>query len=316
MGEVIESTEKLKKNVASLYEMEMNNYLMTRLIDKMDSTINGLCVSRRFEAPKMGQTKQRLSATGNGALLGGFAGVLLGVFVGCSNSSGIFTAIDNLVMGFLLGALFGLMIGGVIGYLIDMNAVEEEKNELQKKYDAAYQLYKRNMDEDSKRVNREEKFREALIAERDELVKKRKDSLLLLGSMYEIMGIDRGFRSLVAVGYMNEFLRLGIATKLEGIDGLYYLIQQRIQFSVLNATMQEISSKLDTIINNQDRIYYELQEMNGKFDKMIAGVFEAVKVGVDNGKRLEEIQNNTGIAAYNAERMRREYEYRNLVGWD
>ena len=154
------------------------------------------------------------------------------------------------------------------------------------------------------------------MADREVLIHKRKESLALLGAMYEVIGIDRDFRSLIAIGYMNDFIRLGISNKLTGVDGLYYIIQQRIHWDALHTKLDDISSKLDTIINNQDRIYYELCEMNDKSERLLKCASQAIQIGIDNGKQLEEIQNNTGVIAYNAERMRAEYEFRNMVGWN
>jgi hypothetical protein len=242
-------------------------------------------------------------------------GTLLGVLVGCSGSSGFFASIDAFFMGGAGGFLIGAIIGGIIGYFIDSCEVENEREEIEREYQSAIRKREKNLDDDRKRIEREEKYKQVLVDIKNELTEKKKESLVLLGAMYEHSGIDRRFRTLVAMGYMNEFLILGIATKLEGVDGLYYLIQQRVQYNALKASLDDIANKLDTIISNQDRLYYEIIEMNDKLESMTKEISSAVRVGVENGKALEEIKTNTGVSAYNTERMRCEYEYRNLLGW-
>lgn len=316
MSKEISHNEKLTKDVRALYDMELNNYLMARTIAVLSDKINNLGNRRYFEKPEKKNIVSTYASTGGWAGLGIAIGAGIGGCSGCANSSGIFSAIDNLVGGLFIGGLIGLALGGVIGFMVDSS----RKDDAQQKADSEYQTnltrYNQNVALDEQRVARENKLKTVLRANRETLQQKYNHSIRLLGAMYEVVGIDRDFRSLVSIGYMYDFLRLGISNSLTGIDGLYYLIQQRIHWDVLHATMEDISRKLDTIINNQDRIYYELQAMNDKSDKLIQMTSKSIELGIQNGQKLQSIEANTDIAAYNIERMRAEEEFRHMVGWN
>lgn len=129
-------------------------------------------------------------------------------------------------------------------------------------------------------------------------------------NFYNEIGIDKDYRYLIPIGYMNEFLRLGIATKLTGVDGLYYLVREELRMDQMQASLDEISDKLDQIIDNQHRLHEQLVSMNEKCEQMI-------QIELYNSKNLDKVIRNTGVIAYNSERARRELEYQSfLMTWN
>ena len=105
---------------------------------------------------------------------------------------------------------------------------------------------------------------------------------------------------------MNEFLRLGIATKLEGADGLYYLIRKELRMDQMQYTMNEISSKLDTLIDKTHELHSDLLNINSKCDKLVNATIRAAS-------SAESAAVNSAITAYNSERIAKEQEYQNML---
>ena len=77
--------EQLQKGISILYDMEKNNYLMTRAISKLDSEISTLCRQRYIEPPKPKMLKESMLDRGFSfatpfGLMGAIIGVILGLF--------------------------------------------------------------------------------------------------------------------------------------------------------------------------------------------------------------------------------------------
>lgn len=300
MSEEIEVREKLKSNVSALYEMELNNYFMTKTIKAMNGAIGKMGHPKHFEPPTRQKMVSLYQATG------GFAGVGLGIGGGIGLSAGSIGA----------GLIVGLLLGLIIGFAIDMNGREKAQRKADAEYEQALAKYQTRMASEKRRLDNESKCKSVLIADRDALVQKRQESTALLSAMYDAVGIDKEYRHLIAIGYMDTYIRLGVANKLEGVDGLYYIVEQKIDKRLFQLTLDEISDKLDTIADKLSQISSQLEEMNQKFDRSLKASQQAINVGIQNGQTLAEIRENTGISAYNNERMRREYEFRNMVGWN
>lgn len=132
----------------------------------------------------------------------------------------------------------------------------------------------------------------------------------MLARFYNKVGIDSRYRNLVAIGYMNEFVSLGISNRLEGTDGLNYLIRQELRQDQLQMSLEEISKKLDTIIDNQRMIYSQLQEMNRKSDTIVNGI---KKLSDKVAESQQTIIENTALTAYYAERTAKKAEFQSFM---
>ena len=181
------------------------------------------------------------------------------------------------------------------------------------RYDNWCKDYQHEVDKDRARVVREKKEKEILIQQRDSLIERKNAATMKLNRYYNTMGIDSKYRNLVPIGYMYEFMRLGIATRLEGANGLYYLVRQELRHDQLNATLDEISRKLDTIIDNQHELYYEISDMNQKCDRIIRGVKKSAEISAKNNQLLQDAVRNTSISAYNSERIKQELKFQNFM---
>lgn len=204
-------------------------------------------------------------------------------------------------------------------YDLDYAKYKSEYREYKKEYDIRYNAAKKADDEE---YNARKNALNLLLTQ---LTNKLAQSVSLLNEMYNAVGIDHDYRNIVPVAYMNEFVRLGIATKLEGADGLYYLVRKELQTETMNQKLDVIVAKMDTIIDKQHALYSELVSMNFKCDNMISASISQTDAILaqnnainqqnnlisDQNMLISKVQNDTAVAAYNSERMAREQEYMN-----
>ncbi len=291
----------LKDTIKILYDMELNNYLMTRGIQLLDQKISNLGYYYRFEEPKKREVKEYYRDLDKGCFLWCLiGGIPLGILSG-STIAGI------------IGAIIGTLGKRFFNYAQQADHFEEERRNAQKYYEEEVAAYNQALDNDELRVQAELKQQDFLTVQKNELVARLNKSKALLNSFYYSSGIDKRFCNIVAMGYMNEFIGLGISSKLEGSDGLYYLIMQELRWDQLNATLEDISRKLDTIIDNQKRIYYELQDMNQKCNSIINGINSLADKIEHNTEVQQTVASNTELSAYYSQRTAREAEFANYM---
>ena len=310
----------LQEGISILYDMEKNNYLMTRAISKLDREIATLCKQRYIEPPKPKQLKESIIDRGFSfafpfGVVGAIIGGILGLFSVFKQDfeviifAGIFILAVYIVIGAVIGFGVGLVTGGAIGSI----KKGKEKEAAIKEYNIEKENYKRSLNNENIRIAQESKRRDILLYQKSKLIEKRNESKKLLASFYDIVGIDMKFRNLIPIGYMYDFMRLGIASEFGGVDGLYYLTRRDLREDQMNATLETIVNKLDIIIDNLNEIKYELEDINRKCDSIL---YETIKMcnSISRGNSvLNEIKNNTEVLAYYNERNNRELEYQNFM---
>ena len=175
--------------------------------------------------------------------------------------------------------------------------------------------YNKNLSNDANRVKTEKKQKDVVAKEYNLLKAKLEESKAQLQKFYNRAGIDATYRNIYPIGYMNELARLGVSNKLDGADGLYYLVRQELRYDSFNYQLQEISNKLDVIIDQNKAIYSELREINVKCDRMIDLSLQQMKQTDQLGKSIDEIAQSSSIAAYNSNRCSKELEYARYFGY-
>ncbi|MBQ4569921.1 MAG: hypothetical protein IJA62_07735 [Ruminococcus sp.] len=306
-------SENLKKGIAILYDMEMNNYLMTRAIEKLNYKISGLGYSQKINAPRKESGDYCTVTVGvAGGVIGAVLGLIIGLLSGCLSDSPFFIfdrmgeVIKNILKTMLICAVVGLVLGLIIGLFIDIFEGRAAKRE----YKESMREYYQQVNDDNNRVALEKQQVNYLVKQRDALKYKLSQSKQILNQFYNRMNIAANYRNLVPIGYMNEFIRLGIATKLEGTDGLYYLVRNELRADQFYHTLEEISGKLDVIIDQNNRMYAELINTNKKVDNLI-------RITENNARRMNDsfnrIETNTGIAAYNSQRSAEEARFQSFM---
>lgn len=294
----------LKKTISILYDMELNNYYMTQAISQLAVNINSLGKSNRIAKPEKESAGSPFFYAVGGFIFGAIS-VIYGIIEFIKNFRLLYliTIIPTLIIYFAIGAA----IGAAIGFVIDLFGMASEKRRANARYDSALVKYEKALADDKKRVEREKVNSNKLYHEYLVLKERKSEAERQLQNFYIQAGIDSRFRNIVAMGYMNEFINLGISRKLEGADGLYYLIMQELRWDQMQYTLEEISSKLDAVIDNQRLIHSDLKKMNRESKYMIDRVVRGVNNLNSNVNDLKAIEQ------YNGDRIARELEFQNFM---
>lgn len=333
----------LKEAISYIYDVEKNNYLMTRAIQEIDrklsepkteGTYTLSCPERPVEPVRAVASFDKKSTAKTavvGYVIAAFLiGVVLAVIVIIGQSKPGFLESSAFMICMDLACIVPVVCISVIVRKKKSNVKKDNKSyekqyerdmaqyhkELEKyhKEKSLYELHVKNVDAacDKNYKNKQT----ALKALRKVISDKLAESKALASLGYEKAGIDGTYRNLIPIGYMNEFMRLGISTKLEGADGLYYLVRQELRLDDLSHKLDYIVQKLDTLINNQHILYSELIAMNTRCDQLISVTMRQTDALLaqnnlisNQNALMDKIQKDTQIAAYNSERMAREQEY-------
>ena len=308
-------SSRLEQGIEILYNMELNNYFMTIAIQELNENINKLGKSKVISQPRRGITDVTMADTiPMFIVICAIIGAIVGVIAGFNEQdeglilSILLALIDGVV--FLLG---GAAAGAAIGFIYYLIKKGIDISERQQKYSYAKNSYEHQLAEEPKRIAREKKQREILINQRNALINRKKEATIKLNQFYQIMRIDKQYRNIVPIGYMYEFMRLGISQKLEGADGLYYLVRQELRADQMQHTLEDISNKLDTIINNQHQLHKELVNLDYKCETLIREAKKSAELSAKNNQLLQEAVVNTSISAYNSQRIKQELKYQNFM---
>lgn len=290
-------SQKLSKVVSILYDMELNDYYMTKSIKDLDVKINSLGHYNYYNEP----VKARVSLWDYLLTFGGG-----GFLVGCAFA---FLSIWDFFdwSTFLSTAFLRIVIGTILGVVVSFCVFTAKRNTVKKEFNREVSMFNYYVNLDRDRVSRELYEQKILTDKRMLLANQKRNSLLKLQQFKNMSGIDKKFCNIVALGYMNEFIKLGISTKLEGADGLYYLVLQELRWDQMMLTMEEISAKLDEVIDNQRMLHMDLVEMNQKSSKMIGELMNGVQNLNANVNELKSIEQ------YNGTRIRQELEFQNFM---
>lgn len=184
------------------------------------------------------------------------------------------------VMAFLGWILSGILT--VVGKWIDEKRYRRFVNEDRKRWEESQHAEdiakrERETEEDNRRVSRELEVRRTLWKKSFELNELAEDMRNnQLRDLYDRIGMPADYRKLITMRYMADFFNQGISRKLEGTDGLYYLVRKELRADQFNASLQDISTKLDKILSNQTQLYRDLVRMNQENKEMIRELEDCV----------------------------------------
>lgn len=309
------TNSKLQQGISILYDMEINHYCMVRAIRSLDQEISRLGRKRKFDMPF--RRKNQGTIIGGaimfaiwGACIVAAIVTIVAIIEAFAEDSGFFGTIFNLILCVVVGPIYGGIIGGIGGIVVgaiygaiykklDKKKIEEEfKRDVKEHIEASLV--------DDMRVEQEFEKQKILRRQRTILSQRYEESKKVLSKLYDKMGIDENFRHIIPIGYMYEFSRLGIATQLGGHKGLYDRVREEMKMDDVLRKLDEISDKLDIVINNQRALHGELLAINQKCDRM-------VQMTLDTVRNTESIVCNTALTAYNTERIQKELEYQNFM---
>ena len=267
--------------------------------------------------------------------MGGVVGLIAGVICAIKDFSIrllFFIHIDGILM-FLLCFLGGILGGAILGYLSSMlsdllfhDRLEEslqkkQQKENQKSQKRATDEYKEKLSiYEQKCKNADLKFdKQIAILQRElnRIATQYNESKNKLYSFYSVSGISSEYCYAIPIFYMYDFLRLGISNKLEGADGLYYLVRQELRADEFQTTLSEMNQKLTTIINNQNRYYQQIMStlsgLQNQCNALTNNVFQLSQTAAETNRQLDQIEYNSNVSNYLSSRILAEERYQSYL---
>lgn len=212
-----------------------------------------------------------------------------------------------LFLNHFLICLIAAMIAGITGFIFFMFNAGPSKRKVEKNVRAYNEQVKienerrRNVAHRAQEQAKLYKRELAIIKEDYQKIKN------LLDQYYELNYIYPKYRKLVYICSIYEYFDSGRCNTLIGPHGAYNLLEQDIKYSKIVDRLDNISDKLDIVIENQQVLYHALNEckrsISGLEDSM-----NSIGMEINNGlsnidKRLTNIEFNTTIAAQCSEYM-------------
>ena len=291
--------QELKNYILILNDMEQSIYMMTRMIEKIDEENENLrkkeysfpeepekAVVKKFNIFRCIFLENPIAAFP--LLLGG---LLMDLDLG-----GIVE---------ILGAVLGLalyiallpinIIAGSIYYYYKKPKVEQEQRNSEEKYlnecrqhkDACDKIYLARKNDRERII--------ALDEQKNSLRKRKTEAESKLKEFYEKIDINEKFRGILPISYMAEFIKLGIATKLEGADGLYYLVLKELKDTEFKYS---ITSKLDEMVQEKQALHKDLERMNRTCDVMFLNTVNNASTHTINDYQSERIAKELEYQTY------------------
>lgn len=372
------TTVELTEYLGILLDMEKEQETETQLIEKVKIQVDALGIAKEIEAPVrnvpekpgeplMGEIKNKkeiYNLTSNLTMV-----VILGLIL--------------LVVGFnmigygavALGVSFlGLVIaGGSFLYMQILISEENETEERNKKilaenskkqknyqerlhvyeheyaqktneYENAYKEYKVKIEEENKRLVREEQEKAVLNTTLQQITVRKSKGAKALGKLYDMDVVYPKYRNLSMISSLYEYFASGRCSTLEGHEGAYNILEQEIRLDHIVLRLDQVIVNLEKIRQNQYMLYEAMQSVNANISRLYGAVLtmndnikremeaiyerqgEQIDVLCQQGKiqdqqmaelnaQIAELQKTSEVTNYINERNQRELHYMNRMNY-
>lgn len=372
------TTAELTEYLGILLDMEKEQETETQLIEKVKIQVDALGIAKEIEAPVrnvpekpgeplMGEIKNKkeiYNLTSNLTMV-----VILGVIL--------------LVVGFnmigygavALGVSFlGLVIAG--GSFLYMQILISEENETEEKnkkilaenskkqkdyqerlhvyeheyaqktneYENAYKEYKVKVEEENKRLVREEQEKAVLNTTLQQITVRKSKGAKALGKLYDMDVVYPKYRNLSMISSLYEYFASGRCSTLEGHEGAYNILEQEIRLDHIVLRLDQVIVNLEKIRQNQYMLYEVMQSVNANVSRLYGAALtmndnikrgmeaiyerqgEQIDVLCQQGKiqdqqmaelnaQIAELQKTSEVTNYINERNQRELHYMNRMNY-
>lgn len=316
-------TKDLEEYLGIVVDLEKNIYMQKQLIKSLWEKISSLGIPKHFAEPVQPAKPKVLSPF---FYLLAAVGALAAAFV-CCIPVAIF---DSMVTLGITDWVFIIAAGIIFLYLaIEIHSGNSSKT---KKYSKAIEKYEQDLEkyrsllrQDKKRLSQEERQKLILKENLEQMEQCNKNSIQTLADVYALDIIYEKYRTFPQVCSLYEYIRSGRCTSLReekgfGSGGAYNLLEQEALQKTIILQLNQILQQLDAIQENQYMLYSAIQENNRKMNEILAGIshLSGRMHGLNNQQVvscLKQMERNSAITAYNAERIEKELSYMNRMNF-
>ena len=305
--------EEIKKYLACAFEMELDVYIQENIIVRMKNTSAKLGLYTAIYKPQRKANNTDISEymLGAGVIIGLICAVVVAIVEFCTSGGGFGAVILCVIAGIIYGAI-GLIVGGLtIGTIFGLIARKLRSNEIEQEYQSSMAEYKKKIDKDNRRVNKEKLQKQALDNEIKAMQVSLKQTRQNLKKIYSYNILNPDYHNIYAVSsiygyFVKERTKSLSFNEQTGDQGAYNIYEYERRMNKIIMNTEEILNKLDEVIHNQYKLVSGLQKANRQISSLCSGVSSFMEKASDSLQSIERCQS---IAAYNSERTRRELEF-------
>ncbi len=326
---------KLYKSMRVLYDMELERFFVSRCISKLKTHISSFKTNKTsYQKPTMPEEPRKEDCAKNKYLEWSYffdqpvVRLLIGLFLGAL--TGLIVCLvryaigyqDQIIQTTLLFALCGIGVTMILVplymmidfFIVSVRYPDQEYNLKYDNYKEELRVYNARLNDynlynqhEEERIKREAIEKKRILTYIDTLESVLNDTNDCLERYYDELNIFQNYRYIAAIGCMFEFISLGITDKLEGVDGLYYLIMKELKPHQIEITADEILENLEEYCGSQHTVHYEILEKEKESEAMLQNLLSGDEKQLRKFKKYIEHRRNIIseydkiVAEYNAE---------------
>lgn len=274
-----QSSDSLREYIKKIADLELSAYTQQRAIDESENRISA---NKGPEKPILYKPVVPIKKVAPNPPKFPFSCILLTV-IGLALLYGFFAVISTTIIAALIYAI------GIIPLIISIRAYKKyfkEKAQYNEECNNCLRMneeQKRRYDQKVIEYNEKQKVLEKEYKENlsefaaakekaIETVNQLKESLLgtedVIKKLYDLDVVFPKYRNLVAMCTFYEYLACGRCEALEGPNGAYNIYEAEQRQNLIIGKLDEISNKLDKVIDNQYYLCSEIKKANQSIDKI------------------------------------------------
>ncbi|MBQ8133328.1 MAG: hypothetical protein IJ192_02805 [Clostridia bacterium] len=319
------SYDKLLKYMEIVLDLEKNIYVQKNTMKNMIPLMSNLGISKSFKKP----TRKII-----------YSSEFFGIFIFFFFKSIPIALIIGLVLLFISAIIYSvsfqntldsksyfitIIIFMIIIYVVVLISFmitlkknyQTSKDEAEKEYENNIANYNYYINSDKKRVETEIIQQKYMKQQYDTIMKLCNKEQEKLNELYSYNILAPGYRNMIAVSSIYEYLKDGRTRSLEvdgGDKGAYNIFREEQLLNRIITNTDVIIKKLDILIDNQRELYFALQEANQSINYLTESVnisTSRLEKQIQNGMNI--ITNNQEINNYEQRRQTAELEYMNFM---
>ena len=287
-------------------QMEQNRYQQKQAIEQVSNQIRIFSNSSIPVKPVM---SNKQSKAGGSVIF-----TILGLFLA-------YYGITSFVWG---SGFYGLVLCGcsIVSLLkvADISSVNSKAKDANRKAEENYKQAMARYNKEIAHNNAQKRLAEYLKGKLGEMKSQLSVMDNDLNRAYSCDIIYPAYRNLVAVSSFYDYLSSNRCQTLEGHEGAYNLYNLESRLDKIITRLDVISSQLESIKYNQNKLYDLMKESNQKIDRL-QGTIDSMyrkltslseQASITN-TQIEKLAHNNELTRFNTDQIRREIELRNRM---
>lgn len=285
------NTNELKQYLKHVKMLEARAYEMKGISDRLQARINALS-NREYTKQKRRLEPEEISFQDvfNIMICGIFLGAIIGLIVGMTKETGfilfrLFKCKQKyLGYGILWGAITGIIVT-IIYHIYDVRSTN--------KRNAIIAKDNINISKNNDAMKKQDEQKIAILkTERGRILTKYHEIMASLDKAYKLNILHPKYQNIVAVCSLYEYVDSGRCTQLAGHEGGYNIFETEKRMNMICIKLDEVINKLNQIQENQQELYYVINNSNKNIDRMCNQISTV-------SDRLGNIENNQILMDYN-----------------